>query len=439
MLWLNNLKEILWQGEFMSKHTKRQYRAEVWDNMQYLFGRFNDHQVRGVIRFAAHIDENRLKHALDLSAEYAYPLLSCRLADHPIRLCWEETAFTAKDMLLIKETENIDEAIQAQLCCNIDEYSGPQIKVTIVRSRETDTLCINMNHMLCDGAGFKQFLYTLSGIYSQLKENPDFKPDYAMGCRSTHQVVRTFGLKQRAKTRLKRYKVSGYEKNISFILQGNRSNPFVVTHMLNQQRFLAIKSYAKRHGATINDVFLTAYLRALYKLSNGYVSAIQCVSDLRKFLPGNQPAAFCNLTADMLCDIGPDIGASFEDTLKKVKKAMDAEKTNMEWLNLIMLLEAVFSFLPHRVARKIVLKEYQNPPIAMSNIGIIDHNQLSFDCLEITGAYVTGSIKYNPFLLLSLSTFNDEVTCSACFHGTQADKEKLSLLLKTIDEEIPLQ
>jgi len=423
----------------MPNHDTRKYRSEVWDNMHYAFARFNDHQVRGVIRFSSRLDDGRLKQALDLSAEYAFPLLRCRLVDNLIRLSWEDAGFSSNDMLVIKETENIEEAVQAQLCSCIYEYTGPQIRVSVIRSAENDVLCINMNHMLSDGAGFKEFLYSLGDTYSRLKVDGDFKPAFAMGCRSTHQVVRAFGMRQRFAGRMKRYTNSNYEKNISFTLEGNRSNPFVVTHAIDRSLFLKVKSYARKHGSTINDVFLTAYVRALQSFTDGYVPVVQCVNDLRKYLPGKNSASFCNLTSDMFCAVGQDVGGSFDDTLGKVKEVMDAEKNKSGWLSQIMLLEALFFLLPHRIARNLVLKHYSSPPIAMSNIGIIDHSRLSFGGAEITDAYVTGSIKYNPSLLLSLSTYDDAVTLSVCFHGTQGDREKIRALLERIEGELPRQ
>jgi len=420
----------------MLDRKKRTYRVEVWDNIHYSFARFNDHQVRGAIAFAERLDESRLKNALDLSAEHAYPLIRCRLADNPFRFFWEDAGFSSADMFLVEETKNMDASIQARLCSSIDERSGPQVKVSLLRGPESDTLCVNMNHMLADGAGFKEFLYSLSDIYSRLGGNADYIPSFAMGLRDTHQIVRSFSLFQRAAGRMKRYSSSKYEKKIGFALEGNRCNPFVVTRRIERSEFLKVKAYAGMRGATVNDAFLAAYVRALHKLADGYVPAVQCVNDLRKYLPGKKPAAFCNLTSDMPCAIGPDIGVSFDDTLRKVKAAMDEEKNKLGWLSQIMMLESLFFLFPHRIARYLVLKNYRSPPIAMSNIGIIDNTRLLFGDAVITDAYMTGSIKYNPFLLLSLSTFSDSVTCCVGFHGTQADNEKIRTLLETIAGEL---
>ncbi len=79
---------------------------------------------------------------------------------------------------------------------------------------------------------------------------------------------------------------------------------------------------------------------------------------------------------------------------------------------------------------------YDNPPLAMSNIDIIDRSRLSFDGINITDAFMTGSIKYRPYFQLAVSTFDEQITLSVAFHGTQADQEKIQNLLKELDKEL---
>ncbi|MDR3552358.1 MAG: hypothetical protein P4L75_04460 [Clostridia bacterium] len=420
----------------MSENTLRSYSAEVWDIMQLLFEKFNDHQARCVIRLGTHIDEGRLRQAVDLLGG-VFPLLGCRFVEGAGRPRWESAGFTAGDMVFVNETEQAEDEIQRVLCSRTDEFSGPQLKIHIIRSKHTDTLCLIINHMLCDGAGFKKLLYLLSSIYSRLGDDPCYKPGEEAGSRSARQVLRAFDRRGRAKIFFQRYGLSRHDDRIVFGLDGDRSKPFIVTHTVARERFQSVKSYAKQHGATVNDVILAAYLRALHQILPGRTAAVQCVLDIRKFLPEKESEGICNLTSNLVCDIGPDVGARFDDTLIKVKQAMDAEKERSSSLHLILLLETVFRVMPYRVAKFAVSKGYRNPPLAMSNIGIIDDSRLSFDDIPITGAFITGSIKYSPLFMLSLSTFNDEVTLSAGFHGTQADREKISKFLGLLDEELP--
>ena len=422
----------------MPNTTNSKYKAEVWDVMQFLFAKFNDHQIHCVIRLDAKLDEERLRRAADLLID-AFPLIRSRFVEDSGTPYWEDAGFTAKSVVFLRESNHPDEEIQKVICSRNDEACGPQMCIYIIRGKTADSLCVVINHMLCDGAGFKELLYLLSFAYSQLKKNPNYRLPRQNGSRSERQILHAFHMKSKVKILTQRYGLSRHDDSIVFGLEGNKNTPLIVTHTIPRERFLAAKGFAKHYGATVNDLLLAAYLRALHRVLPDRTAVIQCVLDLRKFLPHKKAAGPCNLTSDLVCDIGPDVGEKFSDTLKLVKHAMDKEKEQASCLHLIMLLEVVFHILPYSLAKRAVLREYHNPPLAMSNIGVIDSKRLSFDGTLVTKAYITGSVKYCPLFQLALSTFRDEVTLSAAFHGTQADQEKISRFLKSIDDELPCE
>ena len=414
----------------------QKYRAEVWDIMQFLFSKFNDHQIHCVIRLGAHLDENRLRCAVDRLIE-AFPLIRSRFVEERWTAYWQDSGFTAENIVFLKETDYVEAEIQRTVCSKTDTSYGPQLLIYVVRDEYTDSLCVIINHMLCDGMGFKELLYLLGLTYSKLRTNPDYQPERQNGNRSEQQILHAFGWKDKIKILFQRYGLSRHDDDIVFGLEGSESNPFIVTHTVTQNRFIAAKFFAKQNNSTVNDMLLAAYLRALNKILPGQTFSIQCILDLRKYLADNKIRKFCNLTSNLVCNIGPDIGKTFRDTLIQVKQAMDAEKKQMSCIHLIMLLETVFHFLPYPLVKQVVLKKYRNPPLAMSNIGIIDDKRLSFDHIAITSAYITGSIKYNPLFQLALSTFRDEATLSVAFYGTRADEERIKCFLQAIDNELP--
>lgn len=413
----------------------QKYKAEVWDIMQFLFAKFNDHQIHCVIRLDKKLDGNRLRRAVDRLID-AFPLIRSRFVEDEGTPYWRDTGFTAKDIVFLRETEHPEAELQKVICSKTDAASGPQMLLYVVRSKTTDSLCVIINHMLCDGAGFKELLYLLSLAYSQLRTNPGYRLPRQNGSRSERQILHAFRCADKVRILAQRYGLSRHDDSVVFGLEGDKSTPFIVTHTIQKERFLASKAFAKHYGATVNDLLLAAYLRALHSVLPDRTAAIQCVLDLRKFLPRKKAAGLCNLTSNLVCDIGPDIGKTFGDTLLLVKRAMDAEKKQASCLHLIMLLETIFHVLPYRLAKRAVLKAYRNPPLAMSNIGVIDSRRLSFDRAPVTSAYITGSVKYSPLFQLALSTFQNEVTLSVAFHGTQADREKIGRFLESIDEEL---
>jgi Uncharacterized protein containing a NRPS condensation (elongation) domain len=422
-------------GVIMSKENVIRYPAEAWDILQHLFKvkSINDHTLHFAAKFSGHLDSDRLSRAVDLSAE-AFPLIRCGFNENGGRPFWEDHGYTSADMVNLMKTDHVEENALKFLCRESDAANGPQLKVGIMRSGKNDTLCITINHMLCDAAGFKDYLYLLSSIYNGIGETPETRPAPAMNNRKIKQVLKALPLRDRLGMMFRKGVKEEHDKT-TFGFKGNPENPFIEMRTIPRERFRLLRSYAKAHGATVNDVMLAALIRVLHDLF-GQEIALPCTMDLRKYLPGRRADGICNLVTNLTCDIGPDIGASFNDTLARVSAAMNREKANVGYVKSLALLETVFQIFPYATAKNIVEKVYINAPIAFTNIGILDKERLRFGETEMTGAYMTGSVKYSPYFQLAISTFDDEATFSVNLYGTASDREKISLFCDKMGLEL---
>lgn len=410
------------------------YQAEAWDILQYLFKikKINDHTLHFVAAFSRNIDVEQLKTAVTLSGN-AFPLIRCRFTNSGKRPYWEDCGYTANDMVTYLDTDDTDKSINEFICNEVDAFVGPQVQLQVIRNRDHDTLAVLMNHMLCDAAGFKDYLYLLGNIYSNLEANPDYRPEI-FGSRRIHQVTKSFSMRDKLKIIASKNNMSIHDP-AAFELTGDLRNPFIEQRKIPRELFDQLKTYVKKRGATVNDLFLSAYIRRLYQIF-GHAVAIPCTVDLRKYLVNRKAEGICNLCTNLTCNIGQEIGATFDQTLDKVKQAMYREKSSISCLKSITLLEKVFDILPYRAAEKIVDKSFSNAPIAFTNIGIIDQSRLLFGKAEITEAYMTGSIKYAPYFQLAVSTFDNQATLSINLYGTQSDRTKISLFLDSIVQEL---
>ncbi|MNP48789.1 hypothetical protein D3C76_1429300 [compost metagenome] len=88
------------------------------------------------------------------------------------------------------------------------------------------------------------------------------------------------------------------------------------------------------------------------------------------------------------------------------------------------------------MARGIIKKKFTNPLIAFTNIGILDKTRLKFGKVEITKAYMTGSIKYSPYFQLAISTFDNQAILSVNLYGTQSDRNTISFFLDKLVQEL---
>ena len=412
------------------KESHVRYKVEAWDSLQHLFQikKINDHTLHFLASFDGKLDMIRLQKSVDLSAE-AFPLLKCRFNEGERRPYWEYCSNTTNEMLTFIETEDVDTAVNQFLVSEIITTTGPQIKLGVIRDTKTDTLIIIMNHMLCDGAGFKDYLYLLSGIYDKLRGDADYHPS-PLGSRRLSQITGRFSWKDKIKILLSKNDMSTHDP-AKLKLEGDLSNPFIEIRSIPKEVFLNLKDYARKHDATINDMILTAYIRTLYE-TFGYVFAIPSTVDLRKYLPDHKAESICNLCTNLTCDIGSDIGTSFVDTLLKVRDCMKKEKSSIACIKSMLVMEKVYDVLPYKLAESIVNKSFDNALIAFTNIGIIDKLQFYFDELNITKAYITGSIKYSPYFQLAVSTFDNNPVLSVNLFGSQADRDMISSFLDKV-------
>lgn len=69
-------------------------------------------------------------------------------------------------------------------------------------------------------------------------------------------------------------------------------------------------------------------------------------------------------------------------------------------------------------------------------LGIFDKKLLRFGNVQITGAYLTGAVKYVPYFLIAISTYDDECTLSSNFYGTPEDKASIESFLSEVKKEL---
>ena len=149
-----------------------QYKAEIFDQMQFLYSvtGFNDHQLHYVIRFKNKLNVPAMQKAAELLIK-ALPILSRIYRDNKGASFWEDASPPkwADLFTLVFTKEDFDRFTFSKT----NESTGPQIKICLLQSNR-DALSIIMNHMVSDAEGFKQCVYLLSNIYSNLITNPDY-------------------------------------------------------------------------------------------------------------------------------------------------------------------------------------------------------------------------------------------------------------------------
>lgn len=411
------------------------YRAAPWDILQLLFKteKLNNHVLHFSGTCSPGLDSLRLKQAVALLAD-SFPLIRCNLHMLRGKPVWCDGGYTPDDIVSLIETEDKEAAQNGFLMQEIDERHGPQMKIALLKTSGKDGLCIIMNHMLCDAAGFKEVLYRLASLYTALESGIAVKNDPMMINRTVAQISKSLPLKTRFGMYFHREKLSPRGKQ-RFSFEGNPATPFIERRTVSKDAFMRIKKYAASRTATVNDVFTAACIRVLASVF-GKPDILPCAVDIRRFIHDRRAAGVCNLVTTISCDIGQELPASFEDTLPLVKNCMDTRKNDPSCMKNLVLLEKLFKTVPFGIASAALKKVFNNPPVSFTNIGILDEQKLTFGTTALTDAFMTGSIKYPDYFQMSLSTFKGKADCCVNLYGTENDRRIIASFLDALMKEL---
>ncbi|KHD36552.1 siderophore synthetase [Clostridium acetobutylicum] len=415
------------------------FKAEIFDKLQFLFEsyKFNDHVLHCIINFNGKINIPLLKRALIITLKVA-PILKSRYIEDIKEPYWEEIMDINLDNIIT--VVNTNGEFHEFIVSKIDETKGPQIKTCLLDLYNKHTLAILINHMICDAAGFKKYLYILCDIYSNLLTNDEYCPNFTLnGSRSIQIINDEFNFIHKIRTFISQRKESNGIINLKFPMSSEKSfNAFILTHTIDANRFKRIKAYCKVHSFTLNDVLLAAYYRVLYKTFNENKLSISVAVDMRKHLKSKDVNSLCNLTSTVISIINYESNDTFYDTSKKVNENMTLKKINSIGLNGFVKISLLFKLFSYTRLKKLLSSHFNNPLIGMTNIGILNHEKLCFNGTEIENAFMCGSIKYKPYFQLAVTTYNKTMTLSINLYGTKEDKRNIENFFTLFDNELPV-
>ena len=418
---------------------ERRLNAELWDKMHYLFRDYNDRMVHVKLQYDFEIDVEALKTVIICFFEKA-PVLHSSFKDNHVSPYWIVKPYRIDDVLEVSYPDDVEAAADAFLTQEIPPDSDIQMKVAVFFKDSTTTLCMIENHMCMDGGDFKYFLKAFCKNYNDYVENGVSPIDLREGSRSYDQVYNDFSKTEQRMAR-NLYKNVNAKDDHKFPLTPDsiRDRSFIAKRKISAEKLAQIKAAGKKRGATINDMLLTAYFYSLYELANysPYEGvSISCAIDLRRHLKDVSDEGLTNHTAWMQCKV-PERGQDIFQTLKYVMHSSNQFKQD-KFMGLygLPLLKLGYTIMPHAASEEIIKIGYSNPLLAMSNIGILEVDKLALCGHEPTDGFMTGAVKYKPFVLLSATTMRNVVTLSMCVRGNDEDRKTVERFFDLIEENL---
>jgi NRPS condensation-like uncharacterized protein len=418
----------------------RRYKSVSLDHWQYHSRQNYGLKIKIRIDFEAHLDKTALIEAVEQSC-VTLPLIACSFnADPLVRQRWVPRQEAAHEIVRVVEAqENPEEEIQRALESDIDIKQGPQLVLVLVRDAQKDTLCLLINHMVCDASGFKQYLTVLAHLYSRIVAGCDPSPPPFCSERSTKPVWHSFTLKERLQAASAPYQ-SNTKNNMKPYLIDNltfESGPLkMLTASLSAERFKSIRAAAKRRGFTVNDLLIAIFAHSWHRMTGKTKLIVASTMDMRSFTPPDAPIGITNLAVNCPCtfDISPD--TTLEEVLVQFTNQMRVYKQG---------LLSICQWLKWGVASKLTPfqqmdREFRNIftsyPLMVSNTGIIDESCVRFGDVPVKSTCLLLSALRLPSFGILISTFRGTPTFTFSIRGDKAANAFAQNLLDMVIEEL---
>ncbi len=417
----------------------RRLNAELWDKMHYLFRDFNDRMVHVELKYDFIPDIDALKTVLICAFEKA-PVLHSRFVDNKLSTHWEVMPYKIDDVFSVIYPDDIEKAVDEFLTQYISPTESIQMKVALFIKDDKSTLCMVENHMCMDGGDLKYFLQEFCENYSKYVSEGISPIHFRTGSRSYDDVYSGFS-KTEAGVARRLFKNINARDDHKFPLTPDniRDESFIARKKFSEDVLKKLKAKGKELGATINELLLASYFFSIYELAGYPASDTVMISnaiDLRRHMNSVDNKGFTNHTSWMQCAI-PERGKDIFETIKYVVLSSNKfKKDKFMGLYGLPLLNFGYNVLPHGVSEEIIKIGYSNPLMAMSNIGILNGQHFALCGHEPTDAFMSGAVKYKPFVLLTATTYKNIITLSMCVRGNDEDKKIVSRFFELMEKNI---
>jgi len=367
-----------------------------------------DQQLAVVLEFEARLDEERLRDAVCALID-AQPVLGCRFTceGHAPRFMPGDraAAFTVSD------APDLHSAVTEGASRLLDYSGGGVMHVGLFRGPGRDALVVRLDHTAADGQGAKQVASLLAGLYSGRTAGA-CSSGAGVPDRSAARLVRRYPLARRLA--LIRSRVDVRPTWGVTALDGEPGRRGQVMTTIPAADFSAVRRSAKSVGATVNDVLLAAFYRALFRElapAEGRSMAVNVSFDMRRYLDADDPMPpASNLSSVETALVARIADETFADTLERTVAEMTRLKAGSPGLSSAMLMQYARLLGATRFERMVIEpmgrgRRYGVSFPFLSNFGVLESGSLTLDGTVPASAVILPPAGRPPFNMLGPSSF----------------------------------
>lgn len=399
--------------------------------------------LRFELSFRHRLDRERLLAAIDIVL-IQEPILRCTLVggDKPV---WQRQDVKSNAILLHTESPEEYRRLKDQ---SIDIRHGPMLSLCLLQKCDGDTLLFKTAHEVTDGDGLKRIVSLVARHYSEPLAAIPSARELADRSRGLLQLVRElpwrrlpvlfwFNIKQKIDL-----SVPATSLNLSSAVVAHPGKGYA-SKTFDANTTDVLRNYARMRNASLNDLLMAAFFRALAKQSdwNGADALRITMSiNLRQYLANPDQVSVSNFSSMECINLGTDLGVDFPETLKKVSAMTRLKKSQWIGLNILvdLLLQKILPFRwlkkMHRSMFKMIIKN-NNTPFLLTNVGKIAAEDSVFDHAP-ESVELLAPVVYDPFWNTVAYEYNGQLKLSGFVFDAKTRLPLLKALYQGVDEEL---
>lgn len=413
--------------------------AEYGERTQYLARKAYDNTIRFALFYPGVLREQPMKQAvveLIRRIDILHSSFQTVVYRAVWRVHWDFDPMEAFSAVTVTGdlTEEVNNAMQ-----RVVPFDGKlQLHCTLITNGEQSAVVLNVGHMCADGSDSRYLLEKLMVLYNCFCENGDPASVHLKnGTRNLEQACRHLTIRDR----LKLYKrpVGGAKTEYVFPTEVP-GTPRIVSEEIPAELIATARKKAKAHGASVNDLLLTAFYHATVKQLNLPVATpmgIQSAMDLRRYIPDGDSKGVCNLSGSMNTSLNEGIKDTFLDTLQEIAAQTAAIKEDkLAGLYDFPMMAQIFRWLPFDTVSSLGGKVYGSATLAMTNMGVLNPNKFAAEGLLPTKVLFGAHRKEKPALQIAVIGMHGSISMCTATVCTDEDETAIRELYQLIREEL---
>ncbi len=423
--------------------------AQLWDRISVFSKSVEFLMVQLELEFAERLDTDRLSRAIDLALD-AEPILGCRFVEHWRKPYWEKVDKTEWETFLLTEEESEYEIFKNS---SFDTHNGPQLKACLWRSSNGDHLLLKVTDVVTDAGGVKEIAALISNIYSRLAIEPGYQPESNLkGSRSYWQVLQHIPWYVYLRSGIDFLRdissIVIHPVSLTLPIDGGPHTPLkFIRRFFSVDQTARLSEYGRARNATINDLVLSAFFRALVTEGdwNGRTQLrLSTTIDLRRYLSSGCGEGITKLSAITFAwpSLGTELGDDFDSTLAQVTALTRRRKAYWLGVSDSVWLSFFFQMLPNNWGRKLFNKMVQGQTMRsvqshlLTNMGPINPDSVTFGVRPLN-AWLLPPPSYPPEFIAGLSGYSGTLSLSAGVFPTQ--EHIIEKFFDSVISELPLE